>query len=87
MSRTIDWEKHKYGEPVACIFRPRQQFKVNPVKPELAKLAGQRLRLNALWLMDEQDKYPGEWALGSNKGHEDVLPGVIWIASGDVTPC
>lgn len=36
--------------------------------------------------MDEDDLYPGEWALGAADRQSDLL-GRMWIASGDVVIC
>lgn len=51
-------------------------------------LDGQRVRLTALWIIEDDDsRYPREWALGPADGAtKDMLDaaGVTWIASGDV---
>ena len=78
---TIDWEEHRYSG-VLCEFRPRRKYKERDPKRGMLKKAGTHLTLTAMWKMDDDDPYPGEYALGA-PGLLDVL-GVVWIASGDV---
>ncbi len=81
----INWEEHRI-EPVECIYTPRDQYRGRTLLPGHKELTGQRIKLVALWLMDEDDPYPGEWALTS-AGNNDPLYkifGRAWIASGDV---
>ena len=82
----MDWEQHKV-KPVKCIFTPRPDYNGRPVRPEHAAKTGLELELVAMWKMDGDDPYPGEYALSTNdscKALVEVL-GVSWIASGDVT--
>jgi hypothetical protein len=80
----IDWGQHKYGAGVEVEFAPRAEYRGRPAIPELLALAGTRLLVRPLWLMDEHDLYPGEWALGNPDHRSDVIAGRFWIASGDV---
>ena len=80
----MDWEQHRFGPGVAVTFTPRAAHNGRAVLPELLPHAGCALHVRALWLMDDADPYPGEWALGHADGTSDVL-GRTWIASGDVT--
>ncbi len=66
-----------------CKFTPREGEGYE-LKPELRQYIGKELELRKLWLMDEDDPYPNEWALGNSNRYEDVLPDLTWIASGDV---
>lgn len=81
----MDWEQQRYGaEGVEVIFTPRAQFAGRPAIQELLAQAGVALRVRALWLMGEDDPYPGEWALGHVDRRSDLL-GRAWLASGDVS--
>lgn len=81
----MDWEQHKYGEGVECTFSPRETYNGNAMLLGIAEHAGEKVRLIALWLMGEDDPYPGEWALGAADRRSEIF-GRMWIASGDVTP-
>lgn len=84
----VDWEAHRYGEGVLCEFRPRAEYRGCELKPGLAEKAGTRLVLRTMWLMDEDDSYPGEYALSSvdSCGGQIKPLGLDWVASGDVVP-
>lgn len=83
--QVINWEDHRFKKiRVKLAFRP--EYNGRPVKPKLVQFNGWEFNVQALWLMDDEDKYPGEWALGGF-GSCDVLfktTGMSWIASGDV---
>lgn len=74
-----------------CRIRIRPEHNGNKPKPETMTLDGRVVELEAMWPMGENDRYPGEWAMGrpSWKGRalqygpapEDFL---TWIASGDL---
>lgn len=80
----VDWSHHRSAPGLLCRFTPREIWRGNRLRPELREYIGCVLRLRAEYRMDEEDPYPGEWALTSAK---DGLPvfGRAWIASGDVT--
>lgn len=82
----IDWAKHQF-DPVACIHTPRATYMGRELKPGLAETAGMQFDLVAAWMMEDDDPYPGEYALTTEdpKHVFDAL-GILWIASGDVTP-
>lgn len=82
---TAAWQRHRYGPGVEVEFAPRAEYRGRKAIPTLAALAGARLWVRPLWLMDEHDPYPGEWALGHPDRRSDVIGGLIWIASGDVS--
>lgn len=53
------------------------------VRPDCEAMDGLRVTVQAGWRMDEDDKYPGEWAMlfpSTQRGFP-----VHWIASGDLT--
>lgn len=79
----INWADHKI-EPVECIYTPREQYRGRKLLPGHKELTGRRIELVALWLMDDGDPYPGEWALASPYSYR--VFGRAWIASGDVIP-
>lgn len=86
----IDWSQRRFGQSVRCRITTRPEFNGRQAKPEALAIDGQVLELTPLWLMDEDDPYPGEWALGE-PGMLAVngklqSAGIGWIASGDVTP-
>ena len=84
-TKPFDWEKHRFGNGVLCEFRPRETHRGHPLRPFLARKAGTQFVLMTLWLMDDDDPYPGEYAL-STKGCKQLMEqlGITWIASGDV---
>jgi hypothetical protein len=82
----VDWEQHRYSEGVLCEFRPRAEYNGRATKPGMTEKAGTRYVLRTMWLMDEDDPYPGEYALStvdSCGGLMETL-GIAWVASGDV---
>lgn len=82
----INWADHKI-KPVECVYMPREQYRGRELRSDQKALTGRRIKLVALWLMDESDPYPGEWALTSSGGTcAEVYRvfGLAWIASGDV---
>jgi len=88
-TKAVDWEQHRYGGGVLCEFRPRAEYQGRHAKPGMLEKAGMRFVLHTMWLMDEDDSYPGEYALStvdSCRGLMDAL-GVAWVASGDVVVC
>lgn len=66
---------HKYKSYTATV-KIRKDW---PIKPEAAHLEGQRVSVEAGWIMDEDDPYPGEWAMLLGAGYP-----IPWIASGDL---
>ena len=83
--KMINWEDHRI-KPVECIYTPREQYLGRELLPGQKELTGRHIKLVALWLMDEDDPYPGEWALTSLKERNKIYRGfgLSWIASGDV---
>lgn len=81
----IDWEQHRNSNGITCVFTPREKFNGQAIRPGLNDRRGDAAQLIALWLMDANDPYPGEWALGAADRSHDVF-GLMWVASGDVTP-
>lgn len=81
----MDWNNHRTSDTaVMCRITVRHEYNGCPAKPEAAALNGQVMKLAALWLMDDEDPYPGEWALGTSGLLKSS--GIGWIASGDVQP-
>ena len=85
MSKKIDWDEHRYGDGVLCEIKPRETYQGRQLKPGISQKEGMQFVLVALWEMDEDDPYPGEYAL-STKGCKQLLDalGIAWISSGDV---
>ncbi len=79
--KMINWKVRKI-KPVECIYTPREQYRGRKLMAGHKELTGRRIELVALWLMDEDDPYPGEWALASPDSYR--VFGRSWIASGDV---
>jgi hypothetical protein len=83
----MDWGLHRFDAAVQCRVSIRPEYEKRAAKPEALALNGRDLMLRALWLMDESDPYPGEWALGDSHGETALTDaGITWIASGDVAP-
>lgn len=82
----MDWDSLRCGSGVLCEFRPRREYKGRPAKPGMLDKSGARLVLRAMWLMGNDDPYPGEYALSSVDSCGDLmgLIGISWVASGDV---
>ena len=64
-------------------FTPRPQCGKRLLLPELEQHIGTVLLCRIAWQMDNDDPYPGEWAIAGPLGEE--LLGRTWIASGDLT--
>lgn len=82
----VDWEQHRYGDGVLCEFRPRAEYQGRTTKPGMAEKAGTRFVLRTMWLMDDDDPYPGEYALSTIDSCGGLMEqlGIAWVASGDV---
>lgn len=82
----VEWEHHRYSDGVLCEFRPRAEYKGRATKPGLTEKAGARFVLRALWLMEDDDAYPGEYALSTVDSCGGLMKtlGIAWVASGDV---
>jgi hypothetical protein len=81
---TTDWQQivdDRRG--VRCRLTPRETYDGRPVRDDVRPFIGTDATLVPLWPMDDDDKYPGEWALGA-PDYSDVF-GRAWVASGDVT--
>lgn len=85
MNTKIDWDANRFGDGVLCELRPRETYQGRPLKSSIAQKAGARFVLVTQWKMDNDDPYPGEYAL-STKSCAQLLAelGLTWIASGDV---
>lgn len=66
--------------------KPRKEWKGQPMKKcvldRLKKYPGAIYKGELAWMMDEADKYPGEWAITSFV--MEAFLGISWIAEGDV---
>lgn len=74
-------------EVVACRLKPRTEFHGRPIKEKIKPFIGAKLLLTVGWIMDENDPYPGEYALfGADKASKDIIDAMdtTWIASGDI---
>ena len=69
-----------------CKVKLRPSYDGRPLKKGAKALEGKTLILQADWLQDEYDQYPGEWALSSiNYDLHEITGGTVsWISSGDV---
>lgn len=69
-----------------CKVKLRPSYDGRPLKDGANALDGKTLILQADWVQDDDDQYPGEWALSSISYdlHEITGGAVSWISSGDV---
>ena len=70
-----------------CKVKLRPSYDGRPLKDGAKALDGKILILQADWVQDDDDQYPGEWALSSIYFNElSMITGgaVSWISSGDV---
>lgn len=81
---TLNWEDRKWSS-VECRITMREPHRGEPIKESCLPLQGQVGKFSALWLMNANDPYPGEWALAAEGGLLETA-GIAWIASGDATP-
>jgi len=70
-------------KPVKVKFTPRPEFEGMAIHPDVVQYIGQEVTVVPMFMMDDDDKYPGEWAL-TNEENKGIF-GRLWIASGDVT--
>jgi hypothetical protein len=85
----INWELYRWhtGKSVQCVFNPRPTWGGQPLKPGMEELRGRTMLLTVCWKCEDDEKYPGEYALeGADPDTIDLLRSVnvTWIASGDV---
>jgi hypothetical protein len=89
MSDPVEYQQYDH---LLVRFTPRPTYKGSPLKKFLHQFTGQEVFVQVMWLMDEDDRYPGEYALGPMYGrHRDTgifgdhgEESIGWIASGDV---
>lgn len=77
----------QHHQNVRVMLRSRPTYKGRAVKPGALALDGQTFDLMVGWLMDEDDPYPGEWALVPRDRETSLRlyeADMGWIASGDV---
>ena len=57
-----------------------------PLRPQAHLLEGQQLEMVASWQQEQDERYPGEWALTPTLSSVAAFSAadIIWIASGDV---
>jgi hypothetical protein len=85
MDEKTDWASLQY-RTVACRLTLRETYLGMSLKTEVAALRGAVVHLTPLWQCEDDERYPGEWALGDARGHDALgEAGISWIASGDVT--
>lgn len=86
---TIDWEQYRLGNSITCTFKPRSTWNGASVREGIQALVGKQMQLTVCWKMDNDDKYPGEYALEGADEETRVMLETIpitWVASGDVVP-
>jgi hypothetical protein len=82
----IDWEKLRF-RPVLCQLQPRESWQGQPIKELVRPYIGATVLLTVAWREEDDEKYPGEYALiPADDGSKDIFEkmGITWIASGDV---
>jgi len=81
-------KKYECYDKIMCRIKIRPTFQGRKAKPKVQELNGIVLLMQVLWEEDDEDKYPGEYALKPYdkdtwfKWSEENEVG--WIASGDV---
>lgn len=70
-------------ETYKVLVKLRPTWRGQPLKQRVAELQGQTITVEAGWLMDEDDQYPGEWAMLVSEEVIDKYH-ISWIASGDL---
>lgn len=63
--------------------KPRQNLEGMTVRDSF-KDVDDTVSLYPAWIMDEDDPYPGEWAMYHPTNYLYNTYGVMWIASGDL---
>ena len=75
-------------DKIMCRIKIRPEYEGRKASPKAQELNGQIHLMQVLWLQDDEDNYPGEYALRPDD--KDIWfkwskeNGVGWIASGDV---
>lgn len=77
------WEWDQF-DVALCRIKPRPMYDGRPVKQSALLREGMLVQLTALWQCEEDERYPGEWALALPVGDTFSVLGCGWIASGDV---
>ena len=70
-----------------CRINPRPSYNGRGLKESVELFKGKIMLLTCMWLMDEDDKYPGEYALLPTSEEDIKLfyhADMTWIASGDI---
>lgn len=86
----FDWQDHHLwtSAPVLCRVAIRKDYKGRQIRPEALAIDGMEIELMAGWMMEDDDPYPGEWALQPpvrlSEQADLFRRAVGWIASGDV---
>ena len=81
-------KKYECYDKIMCRIKIRPTFRGRKEKPKVQELNGQVLLMQVLWLQEDEDNYPGEYAL--KPYDEDTWfkwseeNDVGWISSGDV---
>ena len=66
---------------------PRPEWRGQPLKPAALAATGEEHIVEAMWKMDEDEKYPGEFAMSivdDAQRHRFMDAGISWFASGDL---
>ncbi len=86
MTDPVEWRQF---DVALCRIKSRPLYMGQPVRESVARQEGAEVLLQALWQCDDDERYPGEWALSflpSDGGLAAMITsfGTGWIASGDV---
>lgn len=87
---TVNWAEHYAyrlrSKPVLCRVKLRQTYRGQALKKAHPGIDAEIHEVFAIWLMDSEDPYAGEYALQRADGRRfgDDRTGLLWIASGDV---
>jgi hypothetical protein len=71
-----------------CKIKLRPTYKGRPLKEKVKQLDGKIFELECMWQCEEDENYPGEYAMGprdNKKAREAFMKADIgWMASGDM---
>ena len=74
-------------EMYQCKIKSRPEFKGRKIRDDLDRLDRMEFNLFAMWLQDNEDPYPGEFAMGETGTNALSIASdnkLVWISSGDV---